>query len=74
MRSFIICTHPDQVKSNEVGRTCSMHGRGQNSVQGFGGKPEGKRALGRPIHRGRMGSEWILGKLAVRCGLDWTGS
>jgi hypothetical protein len=27
------------------------------------GKPEGKRPLGRP-RRGRMESEWILGRLA----------
>jgi hypothetical protein len=28
------------------------------------GKPEGKRPLGRPNIDGRMGSEWILGRLA----------
>jgi hypothetical protein len=31
------------------------------------GKPEGKRPLGRPRRRwedGKMGSEWILGRLA----------
>jgi hypothetical protein len=35
------------------------------------GKPEGKRPLGRP--RRRMGSEWILGRLAwgVWIGFDW---
>jgi hypothetical protein len=27
-----------QVKSNEVGGTCGTHGRGEKSVQGFGGK------------------------------------
>jgi hypothetical protein len=27
-----------QVKANEVGRTCGMYGRGEKSVQGFGGK------------------------------------
>jgi hypothetical protein len=27
------------------------------------GKPEGKRPLGRPRHRWKMGSEWILGRL-----------
>jgi hypothetical protein len=41
MRSFIFCTHPqislDQVMENEVGRTCGTHGRGQRSVQCFGG-------------------------------------
>jgi hypothetical protein len=28
------------------------------------GKSEGKRPLGRPRCRGKMGSEWILGRLA----------
>jgi hypothetical protein len=27
-----------QVMANEVGRACSTHGRGEKSVQGFGGK------------------------------------
>jgi hypothetical protein len=27
-----------QVKANEVGRACGTHGRGEKSVQGFGGK------------------------------------
>jgi hypothetical protein len=37
------------------------------------GKPEGKRPLVRPGVGGKMGSEWILGKLAWGCGLDSTG-
>jgi hypothetical protein len=28
----------DLVVVNEVGRACGTHGRGENSVQGFGGK------------------------------------
>jgi len=28
-----------------------MYGGGEGHVQGFGGKPEGKRPLGRPRHR-----------------------
>jgi hypothetical protein len=37
------------------------------------GKPERKRPLGRPRRRWRMGSEWILGRLAWRVwiGFDW---
>jgi hypothetical protein len=31
-----------QVKANEVGRACGMHGRGEKSVQGFGGKARKK--------------------------------
>jgi hypothetical protein len=49
MRNFIICTHPQislgkssQVKANEVGRACGTHGRGEKSVQGFGGKARRK--------------------------------
>jgi hypothetical protein len=39
------------------------------------GKPEGKRPLGRPRRRSRMGSEWILGRLVwgVWIGFDWLG-
>jgi hypothetical protein len=45
MRNFIICTHPQislgkssQVKVNKVGGAHSTHGRGEKSVQSFGGK------------------------------------
>jgi transposase len=33
------------------------------------GKPEGKRPLGRPRHRGEDGIKWILAKLAG--GVEW---
>jgi hypothetical protein len=44
MRNFIICTYPQtsEVKANEVGGACGTHGRGERSVQGFGGKARGK--------------------------------
>jgi hypothetical protein len=32
----------DQIKENEVGRTCGTYGRGEESGQGFGGKARGK--------------------------------
>jgi hypothetical protein len=56
MRSFIVCTHlqislSSLVKANEVGRACSTRVKGQKSVQGFGGKAQGKRPLGRPRSR-----------------------
>jgi hypothetical protein len=43
VRNFIICSHPqislgNQVKANEVGRSCGTNGRGERSIQGFGGK------------------------------------
>jgi hypothetical protein len=31
-----------QVKANEMGGECGTHGRGEKSVQGFGGKARGK--------------------------------
>jgi hypothetical protein len=50
------CTaHPisfgDKIKKNEMGGTCSAYGGGERYIQGFGGKPEGKRQLGRPRRR-----------------------
>jgi hypothetical protein len=47
VRNFIICTHPQislagQVKANEVGGAYSTRGRGEKSVQGFGGKARRK--------------------------------
>jgi hypothetical protein len=54
-----------QVKANEVGGA---------SVQGFGGKAEGKRPLGRPRGWWEVGIRWVVGKLACGCGLDSTGS
>jgi hypothetical protein len=40
----------------------------------LGGKPEGKRPLGKPRHRWLDGSEWILRRLAWGCGVDLSGS
>jgi hypothetical protein len=34
-----------------VGETFSAHGGGVSCLFGFGGRPEGKRSLGRPRHR-----------------------
>jgi hypothetical protein len=78
MRSFIICTPPqislaDQIKENEVDGTCGTHGRGEISVQGFGGKARRKENSEDQGIGGRMGSEWILGRLAggVKSGYSW---
>jgi hypothetical protein len=38
-------------------------GEKRNVYRVLMGKPEGKRSLGRPRRRLRMGSEWILGRL-----------
>jgi hypothetical protein len=56
-------------KANVVGGTCGTHGRGEKSVQGFGGKAWEDQGIG-----GKMRSEWILGRLAwggVWIGFDW---
>jgi hypothetical protein len=46
-------------------------GEERNLYKFLVGKPEGKRPLARPRHR--IGSEWILGRLAwgVWTGFDW---
>jgi hypothetical protein len=36
-----------QVKANEVGGACVTHGRGEKSVQGFGGKARRKETTGK---------------------------
>ena len=37
----------DQIKNNKMGGACRMYGGWERCIQGFGGKPEGKRPLGR---------------------------
>jgi hypothetical protein len=39
---FKLYLRSTQVKANEVGGACGTHGRGEKSVQGFGGKARGK--------------------------------
>jgi hypothetical protein len=53
-----------------VGRACGTHGRGQKITQGFGGESpkEGDHSEDQGVD-GRMGSEWILGRL-VGGGVD----
>jgi hypothetical protein len=62
-----------QVKANEVSGACGMYGRGEKSVQGFGGKARKKDHWEDQGVGGKMGSEWILGRLAwgVWIGFDW---
>jgi hypothetical protein len=54
-----------QVKANEVGGECGTHGRGEKSVQGLCGKPEGKRPLGRPRHRWEDGIRMDLTEIGL---------
>ena len=41
----------DKIGKNMMGGACSMYGGEERCIQGFGGKPEGKRPLERPRHR-----------------------
>jgi hypothetical protein len=58
---------------NEVGGACGTHERGQKTVQGLVGKPEGKRPLGRPRHRSEDGIRMDLREtgFGVWIGFDW---
>jgi hypothetical protein len=58
MRNFLFCIlskyyWADQVKENEVGRACGMHGRGEErkAYRVLVGKPDRKRSLGGPRSR-----------------------
>jgi hypothetical protein len=57
-----------------VGEACGTHGRGEKSVQGFGGKARRKNShLKDQGVDGKMGSKWSLGRLVGRCGEDSPG-
>jgi len=49
-----------------VGRACSTHRRGEKIAQSFGGKVRRKDHSEDQGLDGRMGSEWIIGRLAGR--------
>jgi hypothetical protein len=53
-----------------VGGACGTHGRGERSVQGLVGKPEGKRPLGRPRRRWEDGIRMDLREIGLG-GVDW---
>jgi hypothetical protein len=58
-----------------VGEACGTHGRKEKSVQGFGGKAQEKETtlkIGGSDRR--LGSEWILGRLAGKCRVELFGS
>jgi hypothetical protein len=54
-----------------VGRACGTQGGGEESVKGFGGKAQrkGDHSKDQGLD-GRMGSEWILGRLAGQGRVD----
>jgi hypothetical protein len=58
-----------------VGGACGTHGRGEKSVQGFGGKARRKETMGRPRRRWEYGIRMDLREIGLGgCGLDSTGS
>jgi hypothetical protein len=78
MWSFIFCTQHQILlgRSNEglwVRGACGTHGRGEQYVQGFGGKTAGKRPLGRPRLRGEYGIKMELKEIGwgVWSGFTW---
>jgi hypothetical protein len=75
MRSFIFCTHPPdiirQIKSRrKVDGGFCLYRRGEENVQGFWWEsPKERDHLEDQVVDGRMGLEWILGRLAE--GIKW---
>jgi hypothetical protein len=66
----ILYSSPNQIKDNEVGRTCGTHGREEECVQGFDGKATRKEPLGRARHRWEDGMRMVLKEIG--CGsVDW---
>jgi hypothetical protein len=59
-----------QVKANEVGGACGTHGRGERF---WWESPKERDHWEDQGEGGKMGSEWILGRLAwgVWIGFDW---
>jgi hypothetical protein len=58
-----------------VGGACGTHGRGEESVQGFGGKARRKETTGKTRRRWEDGVRMDLREIGLGgCGLDSTGS
>jgi hypothetical protein len=59
----------DQIKKNKVDGSCSTCG-GETCIQGFVGKPEGKRPLVRPRRRWEDSDKKDLQEVGLE-GMDW---
>jgi hypothetical protein len=59
-----------KIEKNEMVRTCGAYGRGERCAQGVGGKPEGKRPLGRPRLRWENNIKMDPQEVGVGSG-DW---
>jgi hypothetical protein len=60
-----------QIENNEMGGACRTYGGEERRIQGFGGKPEGKRPLEHPGLDERIIFRQIFRKWDVEA---WTGS
>ena len=56
----------------EVGGSCSTHGGEERCIRVFGGKPEGKRSLGRPRLRWEGNIKMDLQEVGCEY-MDWIG-
>jgi hypothetical protein len=69
----VLLTHycaGDKIEKNEIGWACSTYGERGGIYRVLVGKPEGKRPLGRPMHRWEDNIK--LGFQEVGCGvMDW---
>ena len=74
---LIICTphqnfSGDQIEKDDMRGACSMYEREEKYIQGcFGGKPEGKRPLGRHSSRWEDNIKTNLQEVGWGHGLDW---
>jgi hypothetical protein len=57
-----------------VGGTCGMHGEGEKMYKGWWESPKESEHSEDRGRDGRMGSEWILGRVTGGCGVDSVGS
>jgi len=58
------------MEKNEMGGACGEYGGGERRIQGFGGKPEGKKPLGRPRCRWEDNIKMHLQEMGCG-GMDW---
>jgi hypothetical protein len=64
---FAKYNYNDQVKEDEIGRTCSTNGKKMNAYRILVENPEGKRPLGRPRRR------WVNSNKMDHRGIEWDG-
>jgi hypothetical protein len=62
----------DQIKKDEMGRTCSAHGKDEKLIQVLAGNYEGKRTLEKPRNRWEMTLKFILGTYGLRMWIGFT--